>query len=216
MTFDNFVLLFCNGDPPSMKRLRSLIPKPSLVACADGGAEKAMACGYEPNLIVGDLDSFIKTKGVFNKTEIIKIPSQDNTDFEKALDILIERGFYDFIVTAFSGGRIDQELANLQVAYEYSKKCRIVLLDYSYLVFPTNKDFSLDLSSGTEVSMIPMEDDTRISTSGLQYALHNMLLRKGGQGISNETVVDRFTITVHKGGLLVFVRNVNENDHFTK
>ena len=207
MIFENFVLLFCNGDPPSKERLLRIVPQPSLVAGADGGAEKAMMNGYEPTLVVGDLDSFVYTKQSTEKMEIIKVPSQDNTDFEKTLDILIQRGFSNIMVVAFSGGRIDQTVANLQIVYEYSRKCNLVLLDDNYLVFPTSKDISLDIASGMEVSMIPMEDDTRVSTEGLQYQLHNASLRKGGQGISNRTIKNKFEITIHRGGLLLFVRD---------
>lgn len=214
MRFDNFTLLFCNGDPPSGKRLRNIIPHPSLVACADGGAEKATASGYEPELIVGDLDSLAQSINIggesrknFSKAEIIKVPAQDNTDFEKTLDVLIERDMGRFLVVAFSGGRIDQTLANLQIAYEYSRQCEIIMADENYVVFPTNKDFGLNVLREMEISIIPMEDDTRVSTDGLKYALHDAHLRKGGQGISNRAVKDKITITIHGGGLLVFIKD---------
>jgi thiamine pyrophosphokinase len=214
MRFDNFALLFCNGDPPSEKRLKSLIPYPSFVACADGGAEKARVSGYEPDVIVGDLDSLGRDRDtrngsgkLFSKAEIIKISSQDNTDFEKTLDILIKRDLSRFLVVSFSGGRIDQTLANLQIAYEYSRKCELVIADENYVIFPANKDFELNVLRGMEISMIPMEDDTSVSTDGLEYALHDGHLRKGGQGISNRAVKDKIAITIHHGGLLVFLKD---------
>ncbi|HUI31236.1 MAG TPA: thiamine diphosphokinase [Candidatus Acidoferrales bacterium] len=199
--------MFCNGDPPSRDRVRNLIPRPTFIACADGGANKSASLGYKPNLVVGDLDSFTNTGREFEDAEIVRIDSQDNTDFEKTLNLLLGRDFREFLVFSFSGGRIDQTLANLQIAYEYSKKCRIVLADNQYLVFPASKDLSLDIFGDVEVSIIPMEDGTTVSTKGLAYGLHGAVLKKGGQGISNRATGDKIEITVHKGGVLVFVKD---------
>ncbi|MGO9482783.1 MAG: thiamine diphosphokinase [Candidatus Kryptoniota bacterium] len=207
MNFENFVLVICNGEAPSAQRIRSLISHPKFIACADGGANKAFALNYKPDLIIGDLDSLSMENGGFGEAEIVKIASQDNTDFEKTLDVLIDRGFDEFLVAAFSGGRIDQTIANLQIAYSYLHRCKIILADDKYLIFPADKTFSLIVSIGTEVSIIPMEDNTRISTEGLEYALHDDYLRKGGQGISNRAIADKITITIDSGGLLAFVRD---------
>jgi thiamine pyrophosphokinase len=187
--------------------MQSLIAHPKLVACADGGANKAMSVGYSPDIIVGDLDSFVRTGNNFEHAEIIKVDSQKDTDFEKVLNFLLDRGFNEILVTAFSGGRIDQTLANLQIAYQYSRKCKIILADNQYLIFPAHENLSLDFGRGVNVSLVPMEDETILSTSGLKYELHRDSLRKGGQGISNRATNNRIEIAVHKGGLLVFVED---------
>lgn len=204
---DDVVLLFCNGEPPSRRRLQSLIPHPSLVACADGGAQKARLSGYEPDIVVGDLDSLVRTDEDFQRTEIVEVSSQDNTDFEKALSVLFNRGRRNFFVVSFSGGRIDQTLANLQIAYEYSKNCRIALADEQYVIFPVTENMELNVVQDAGLSIIPMENETHISTDGLAYELHDAHLRKGGQGISNRALGEKIIITVHNGGVLVFLKD---------
>lgn len=217
MDLGNFTLVFCNGEPPSRERIRDLLPQPRLIACADGGANKAASLGYKPDLIVGDLDSFVQAGEAFRKTEIVKISSQDNTDFEKTLNVLLDRGFREFLVVSFSGGRIDQTLANLQIAYEYSKRCKLVLADEKFLIYPVQENVELDVADdATCVSLIPMEDGTCASTSGMKYELDHAFLRKGGQGISNKAKKDRIEVMVHKGGVLVFVGNSNETGSFRK
>jgi thiamine pyrophosphokinase len=217
MNFENFVLIFCNGELPSHTRIRDLLPHPKLIVCADGGANKALSIGYKPDLIVGDLDSLINTEPGLKETELIEIKSQDNTDFEKTLNVLLGRGFRDFLVVAFSGGRIDQTLANLQIAYEYFRLkptapsakggCQIILADNEYLIFPAIESFDLDVLEGADISIVPMEDGTKVSTSGLEYELHQASLRKGGHGISNRATRNKIAVTIHKGGVLVFVRD---------
>jgi len=207
MNFDNFVLLFCNGDPPSGERLRKLIPHPSLVACADGGALKAKSSGFEPDIIVGDLDSLNSAQPDFKNAEIVKIDTQENTDFEKTLNVLIERGERNILTVSFSGGRIDQTLANLQIAYEQSKRSTIILADEDYLLFPLTRILELDVSPGTDVSLIAMEDDTHVSTRGLAFELSDSHLRRGGHGISNRSIGGKVEITVNRGGIIAFVKH---------
>lgn len=213
----DFVLILCNGEPPSGERIKNLLPHPKLIACADGGANKAVELGYKPDLVVGDLDSLVLAGADLKDAEIVKIDSQNDTDLEKTLKVLLDRGFQEFLVIAFSGGRIDQTLANLQIAYEHSrpkadapssqKKCRIVLADDQYLIFPAPGNFESDVPRGTDISIIPMEDGTVVSTNGLAFELHQASLRKGGQGISNRSEGNKIEITVHNGGVMVFVRD---------
>ncbi len=207
MNFRDFALLFCNGVPPSAARIRKLMPNPKLIVCADGGANKAKSIGLEPDLIVGDLDSLRASDGDFAKAEIVKIPSQDNTDFEKTLDLLIQRGVKELLITSFSGGRIDQTLANVQIAYEYSRQCRIALADNEYLIFPTTNSFVEHVSPGTLISLLPMEDTTVVSTRGLAYGLDHSTFTRGGHGISNIASDEQIEIAVHSGGVLVFMKD---------
>lgn len=206
MNFEGFTLVFCNGDPPSEERLDELIRRPVSVVCADGGAQKAIATGYTPDLIVGDLDSLDGPDSFSNTTEIVKIPSQENTDFEKTLDLMLERGMDNFLVTAFSGGRIDQTLANVQIAYEYSSRCHIVLADDEYVVFPVRDRIEQILRPGTAVSVIAMADETVVTTDGLAYELKSDIVPKGGHGVSNRSVKRAVKIRVDKGGILVLVK----------
>ena len=208
MDFKNFVLVFCNGEPPTRQRIKNLIPLPKLIACADGGANKAASLDYKPDLIIGDLDSFNDEGKIFEEAEIIRVSSQENTDFEKTLSLLLDRGFHAFLVVAFSGGRIDQTLANLQIACEYSKKSEIILADENYMVFPVSERFETEILGGTEISIIPMEDETNVTTNGLKYELHRAFLKKGGRGISNSSLENKIEITVHIGSVLVFIKNV--------
>lgn len=207
MSFENLVLVFCNGELPSHSRIRYLLPHPVLIACADGGANKALSIGYKPDLVVGDFDSLIRTEPNLEEAELVEIKSQDDTDFEKTLGVLLDRGFRDFLIVAFSGGRIDQTLANLQIAYEYSKRCKMILADEQYLIFPAKENLTMDVPEGTGVSIIPMEDDVNVSTNGLEFELHEAFLRSGGQGISNRAMQSRLGITIHRGGVLVFVKD---------
>jgi thiamine pyrophosphokinase len=208
MNFDNFIVVFCNGVPPPAERLRNLVREPRLVVCADGGAQKAVASGYAPDLIIGDLDSLENPEYHHGKAEIVRVPSQDNTDFEKTLDVMLTRGMNNFLVTSFSGGRIDQTLANIEIAFEYASKCNIVLADEEYIIIPVTGSLEEQLPLDTMVSLLAMKDETVVTTDGLAFELSHGTLPRGGHGVSNRSVKETVRIQVHQGGILLLIRDV--------
>ena len=50
-------LLIGNGETLPAKTLKELAQKADFVLAADGGANRALACGVTPDLVIGDLDS---------------------------------------------------------------------------------------------------------------------------------------------------------------
>lgn len=207
MDFRDYTLVFCNGDPPRRERLSGLIPFPLRVVCADGGARKALSIGYTPNLVAGDLDSLEGRDGLPESTEVVAIPEQENTDFEKTLDLMLERGMDKFLVAAFSGGRIDQTLANVQIAFEYSRRCTIVLVDQDFVLLPVTSMVEEHLPAGTTVSIVSMTDEAIVSTEGLAFELKRSSILKGGHGVSNRSVVELVRVKVHKGGILLMIKD---------
>ena len=204
--FKDFGLVFCNGVPPSRRRLDSVLAAPKFVACADGGANIALDLGYVPDIVIGDLDSFRIPQFEIPRMRVVKIATQENTDLEKTIDFLTGEKENRFMITAFSGGRIDHTLANLQIAYECTDHCNIILVDEEYVIYPVRSDLNLELPEKTLVSIIPMEDDTIISSRGLKYELKHEYLRRGGRGISNSLSEDVLKLKVHRGGAFLFVR----------
>ncbi len=187
--------------------MRNLVGNPARVVCADGGAQKALATGYSPDLVVGDLDSLDASDRLPEGVEIVRVPNQDNTDFEKTLDVMLSRGMDHFLVTAFSGGRIDQTLANIQIAYEYAARCTIVLADDHFVLFPVTGTFKSEFPIGTIVSIISMTDVSVVSVTGLAYGLNESVLPKGGHAVSNRSISKLISINVHSGGILLMVND---------
>ena len=50
-------LILGNGEPPSQTLLEEFINADTLLLCADGGANTARRYGFQPDYIIGDLDS---------------------------------------------------------------------------------------------------------------------------------------------------------------
>ena len=88
-----------------------------LVIAADGGANWCAAWGWQPDLVIGDMDSLDEAVAVRLQADgvaFVRHPvEKDETDLELALRAAVERGADEIVVAAALGGRIDHTLGNL-------------------------------------------------------------------------------------------------------
>ncbi|MFW5979458.1 MAG: thiamine diphosphokinase, partial [Halanaerobium sp.] len=131
----------------------------------------------------------------------------DQTDSEIAVDYCKENAFNQVFLTAALGGRIDQQLANLNLL-EYSnelklkakiisKKTEIALIDHKK-VFTEKKGFRL--------SLIPQSCKVSgLRIKGCKYNLDSQdIFRSKSRGISNLIESEEAEVSL-KSGLLIYV-----------
>ena len=85
------------------------------VIAADSGLETAERLGLEPELIVGDFDSYTGALPAGEDApEILRVPAEkDVTDTVLACGTAMERGYRRLILVGGTGGRADHYLANI-------------------------------------------------------------------------------------------------------
>ncbi len=199
-------VILCNGEPPTKALVRRTVRPSDFLVAADGGANAARKLGLSPDVIIGDLDSMTKaTKRFFSSSLIIQISRQDNTDLEKALDLLVARNITRVLILGATGRRLDFTLANLSVLWLYTRKMKIELANESSRAFPVEGPFRMHAKRGTTVSLIPFGNCSGITLRGLYYPLQNGTMKVGEVGVSNVTTRPAFSINIKKGKMLVLV-----------
>ena len=207
----NKALLFINGDSPKT------IPNLSgydLIACTDGAFHYLKHLKFpldKLDFISGDFDSHqieeeILRQAENHQFEIIETPDQNKTDFHKALEIIIEKGFDNIDVFGGSGGEQDHFLGNLSVAYAFKDKLNLQFFDEysSYYFIP--KNFSISDVKGKMISLMPFPIAKNIETKGLKWPLNREDLMLGERiGTRNIAENKDVTIKYKKGDLLIFV-----------
>ena len=203
--------------------------KADIIAAADGGYDLLKKRGIVPNIVIGDLDS-IKTNGrqrmVSGKllsgdssVPVTILPTvKDVTDGEAALDYLIEKGCSDIDIYAATSGRLDHILGHISLLERaLNKGVTARLVDDEYEVYLTDKKLEIKIPqllnvkcsmlNKSTVSLLPLTPEVHImSASGLKYPLKNeTLLRTATRGISNIAALDKISIEIKKGLLLVVV-----------
>ncbi|WP_313376344.1 thiamine diphosphokinase [Chishuiella sp.] len=201
---NNKVLLFLNGEVPE------IIPNTKdyeMIFCTDGALNYLEKLNIKPNIISGDFDS-VNANKISDDIEIIATPNQEDTDFAKALDIIIDKGFKNVDVFGASGKQQDHFLGNLNAAYRFKEKLEIVFYDnYSTYFFAKNNTL-LEGYFGRTISLLPFPDCKKITTIGLEFALNeedlNLLSRIGTR---NRAIDDKIEIKFKEGNLIIFIMN---------
>ena len=204
----NHALLILNGplEPTDIAIFENLWSNARLRVCADAGylrlrswADAHCHADWEPHLVVGDLDSIdnsvlskLDAKGI----QVMHLPDQDRTDFDKALEVIYHTVEHLEMVIATGGlwGRMDHTLASLNLLYSQKDK-QIALIGDSSLVtllrigenqvFFDKEDFS------PTCGIVTLADPAHVYCNSLAWPLHGIELRVGGlQSTSNRITED--------------------------
>jgi thiamine pyrophosphokinase len=199
------VLVVANGDTPSLALMRELAARAALVVAADGGADRALACGIRPAFVVGDLDSVTAAaRAELGGAAFVSAPDPDSTDLQKAVQFAVDRGATSIDIVCAGGGRIDHELANLSLLTLSRNGPPVHLHDDSFEVSLVAGETVVDGPPGTVVSLLAIGQCLGVTTRGLRWDLQDYALAFSPYGVHNEIASPPATVTVASGDLLLF------------
>jgi len=199
-------LIVCNGFPPPEDLMKRECEEADVVIGADGGANILIKSGIEPNLVIGDLDSFKKPLNM--DLEVIHKRDQETNDLEKALEYAKKRGAVDVVVLGAFGLRMDHSLKNLSVMKKFESTFEtLVFKDKFFTAFLLPKSFQTECEKETIISLFPLSGEvSEIVTEGLKYPLNNESLKNGQRdGTSNISCDNRIKISHGHGDLVIFI-----------
>lgn len=200
------VLILCNGHPPTEQLLCKYRANADYFIAADGGGNISLDFGIQPDVVIGDLDSFDEPENA--DFEIIHKPDQYSNDLEKALQLALQKQGTHVHILGATGRRMDHTLKNLSVLKQFHEQFEALRLRDTFgeirlLDSPFEKEFAI----GTTLSLFPLSGTVSgITTHGLKYPLDNEMLKNGiRDGSSNEVIDSPVRITYKRGDLLLFV-----------
>jgi thiamine pyrophosphokinase len=203
-------LILANGEHPKKSQIKILQKKGyKKLVCADGGANSAYKLGLLPDLIIGDLDSIspISLKFFSNKSEIVKIKRQNDTDVEKALKYLIKNKFAEVILLGATGDRLDHTFCNLGIVLKFSKQIKISIMHKKSFLSLIEGVVNLKTQKGEILSIYGFDEKTKITSEGLKYKLNNLSLPFGiKESTSNVAAKDKVNLKI-KGGKVFIIRD---------
>jgi thiamine pyrophosphokinase len=174
---------------------------------ADGASIQLYKRKIFSDVIVGDLDTFQKFARVedFLQSEIIQIEEQETNDFEKALKIIIERGFKNILLLGFHGGELEHTLNNWSVLKRFSKLVNICIFDENRYGIPLFKSVEIDVLKNETISLIP-QPKAELTTEGLEWELVKEHLELGmREGARNRAIAGKVVLKIHSGEVLLFM-----------
>jgi thiamine pyrophosphokinase len=149
---------------------------------ADGGADRLLALGVEPEAVIGDFDSISAAAQARLAGRLFPIEEQITTDFDKALRSIRA----PFVLgIGFAGARLDHSLAVLNALVRAADQ-RCLVLSPQDVTFLAPLQMRLNLPLGSRFSLFPMAQVTGES-EGLRWPLQGLDFAPDGMiGTSNE------------------------------
>lgn len=205
-------IIIANGRAPSKKVFNFFKKKGySTLICADGGANSAKKLGLVPDYIIGDLDSVNPEtiKYFSDKSTIIKIKRQNDTDVEKCLKFAIKKGFTEALLLGVTGDRLDHTICNLGIVLKFFKKIKCNIVAENSFLTPTNESITLKSKPGETISLYAFDYRTKISSTGLKYRLQNSTLPFGEKESTSNLATQSVVRLNIKGGIVFIIRDFN-------
>ena len=177
-----------------------------LIIAADSGYKNALRLGVQPQIVVGDFDSFAEE--LPNTVEKMQVPSEkDFTDSQLAVDIARKKSVHEMVLIGGLDGRIDHALSNLAILENlWNEKIRAVITDGRNRARYIKDTSELVLNLGYRYLSVIAADKTvkGVSIDGCKYPLKNAKLQRDYQfAVSNEIEKNCALISVRRGGVFI-------------
>ncbi len=180
-----------------------------IIAC-DKGYEYAKRCGIQPDLALGDFDSY---SGKVENCDVHRCkPEKDDTDTMLAIKEALKMGYKRISLRCALGGRMDHLIANIQT-FAYAAKAGAVLdiTDSNNIMFNLNPGtHRINRREGCSLSVFALSDKCcGLSLKGVKYTLSNGEINSFFPiGVSNEWVEEQAEISFESGILLVVMSKI--------
>ncbi|MBC7157474.1 MAG: thiamine diphosphokinase, partial [Rhodobacteraceae bacterium] len=191
------------GGPCSARALARARSRAPVIVAADGGADRALALGIEPEMVIGDLDSISDTARVrLGPARLRAVAEQESTDFDKCLRSIAA----PFVLAVgFEGNRMDHALAAFNTLARAPGPPCLMLGGHDVAFRAPAGPLELALAPGTRVSLFPMAP-VEGRSQGLRWPIDGLRLAPAGRiGTSNEAVAEVVRLEFTTPGMLVML-----------
>lgn len=179
------------------------------ILAADGGCDRLLEFGFEPDLTIGDLDS-ISDHARDSQQNVIHDPNQDSSDADKLLRLAEDEGASRITLVGIEGDLLDHTLGALSSAVRSRLNVRIALRRGMAWVLKGGDSVEVSITPGARVSLLPLNPCQGVEMAGVKWPLHRADLDTTGLiSLSNQSDSDTVWAHVGSGCAFLFV----ERDH---
>ena len=200
------IVVVAGGRRPETAWLRE-VASAKRIFCADHGIDYCYEAGLLPNYLFGDKDSgsqenwlLAETAGTQNK---IFSREKDDTDLQLLLKEIPQECC--ILATGIWGGRFDHLYANIfsLLACKTQKGATVILADHEEIMVLLGAGEKVTFTPGqkpTEISLLPLAAENKVSISGVKWPLTGARLTQNHPyAISNELIAEQVTANCELG-----------------
>lgn len=202
------VVILAQGDFPTSEKCLRLMREADVLLCCDGAAAKAVAAGFEPNGIVGDLDSLDVDFQERYASKLFHDRDQECNDqtkaFRRALQLQPDR----IVILGGTGRREDHTLGNISLLADYTVQAPDFHVEMwsDYGHFEVIRDSAtLPSRPGQEISLFSFDPTLKVHADGLRYPTDAVVFDTLWKATLNVAEGTSFTLTLsHPASLLIY------------
>ena len=194
------------------QRIRDSLREDDWFVYCDGGLKHVHELGREPDLIVGDFDSYERPE---TDTETIVLPCEkDDTDTVYAVKEAVRRGFREFLLIGVIGERFDHTFGNVSLLLYLDSQGipACILDDYSEMRIISRNPVEIT-GDCAWFSLLNISGTARgITIRNAKYPLTDGEINSEYQyGISNEVLPGKTACVSLREGRLLLVKVFGQN-----
>jgi len=198
-------VILANGTFPTHPVPLARLREADLIVCCDGAAEKLVAQGFEPGIIIGDLDSVSPELKERYRRILMQDSDQETNDLTKAVNWCIATGIKEVAILGATGIREDHTLGNIALLDDYSRRIDALMLTDTGSFRVYDRSVTIASHPGQQVSIFSIDPSMKVTSSGLKYPLQNLTLQSWWRGTLNEADGTEFSLEFEKGCVIVFM-----------
>ena len=202
----NKAYIFAGPDLKDVSFLKGIDLYDGYLIAADCGLKILEKMGVNPDVIIGDFDSYQKPKD--SKCEVLTFKiEKDDTDTMLCIKHALEKGFNDITIISGVGGRLDHTVANIQsLSFILTNGATgRILSDDAEIYLLTEGEHSFNKKEGFSMSLFSYSENVlKLSIKGAKYNTDKLDIDNTFPiGVSNEIIENECNISFESGRLLV-------------
>lgn len=198
-------VILANGAFPTHQVPLAALHEATMIVCCDGAAEKLVAHGLNPGIIIGDLDSVPLAIREKYAEIMVQDSDQETNDLTKAVNWCVNAGISQVTILGATGIREDHTLGNISLLADYSKIIDAVMLTDTGTFRVYNGSVTIGSRPGQQVSLFSIDPTLQVTSSGLKYPLDGLTLYSWWRGTLNEAEGQFFSLEFKNGQVVVFL-----------
>jgi thiamine pyrophosphokinase len=200
------VVVLADGSFPAHEIPLEYLRNAGHIICCDGSARSLVEAGFEPDAVVGDLDSL--DSGLLNRfyDRLVRDDDQETNDLTKAVRWCREKGYDEVVILGATGKREDHTLGNISLLAEYAIYIKVSMVTDTGIFVPLHSSMSLDSFPGQQISVFSLNPLTEVSSHGLRYEMDRLKLHSWWRATLNEAEGDSFEILFSGGPVIVYLK----------
>jgi len=203
-TFPFYTVIVANGAFPRHPVPLSFLREASRIICCDSATEPLLEYGFEPDHIVGDLDSLSQELQQRFSHSLHHDTDQYTNDLTKSVKFCAEKEWNEITIVGATGKREDHSLGNISLLADYAATVKVQLITDYGVFMPLLNSGNFESFAGQQVSVFSLSSETVFTFRGLKYPLTEQTITSWWQGTLNEALSSDFYIGMDHGRALVF------------